>query len=187
MGDELKMNAGKQIVNAYMQGHPEAMDGVKRATYAYHLGHREAGAHFFSGSSKDSACRWCGQTREGVRWDWYGLPPTCQHRPKWADEGIEGAIAKEEAQFERVLERAKELASKVDLATLTGKELARIHHTYGVDPSMLEAALMMNGQTIPQSLHDAYQSAYSLHRSTGKRGLVREVIVAKTANDKAQP
>ena len=159
------------------------MDGVKRATYAYHMNPREPGAHYFAGAMRDAPCRWCGQTREGVRWDWYGKPPTCEARPKWADQSIESVIAREEAQFEKVLERAKKLASEIDVAKLTGEELARMHHTYGVDPSMLEAALMLEGRTLPQSLHDDYQRAYAEHRETGKRGLVREIIVAKTASD----
>jgi hypothetical protein len=126
-------------------------------------------------------CRWCGQTREGVRWDWYGKPPTCEVRPKWADESSESVIAREENLFEKVLDRAKKLAGKIDVAALTGEELARLHHTHGVDPSMLEVALMEDGRSLPQQLHDDYQRAYAEHRTTGKRGLVREIIVAKTA------
>lgn len=151
-----------------------------RANFAYHANHREAGAHYFSGSGRDAPCRWCGQTREGVRWDWYAKPPTCEARPKWADESIESVIAREEKLFEKVLERAKKLAVETNVAALTGRELARLHHTHGVDPSMLEVALMEEGLSLPQHLHDEYQHAYAEHRATGKRGLVREVIAAKT-------
>ena len=170
------------LVRQFFSENPERMDGVKRATYAYHMNHREPGAHYFAGAMRDAQCRWCGQTREGVRWDWYGKPPTCDARPKWADQSIESVIAREEAQFEKVLERAKKLAAEVDVAMLTGEELARMHHTYGVDPSMLEVALMECGRSLPQRLHDDYQAAYAAHRETGKRGLVREIIVAKTAD-----
>ena len=54
--------------------------------------------------------------------------------------------------------------------------------THGVDPSMLEVALIEDGGSLPQQLHDDYQRAYAEHRATGKRGLVREIIVAKTAD-----
>ena len=43
-----------------------------------------------------------------------------------------------------------------------------LHHTYGVDPSMLEVALMECGRSLPQRLHDDYQAAYAAHRETQK-------------------
>ena len=84
------------------------------------------------------------------------------------------------AQWTLMPGRAKDIAAETDVAKLTGEELARLHHTHGVDPSMLEAALMLDGRAIPQRLHDDYQRAYSAHRATGGRGFVREIIVAKT-------
>lgn len=174
-----KMHTDAETAAQYFSKNPAEMDGVRRATYAYHMNHREPGAHYFAGSMRYAPCRWCGQTREGVRWDWYGKLPTCEARPKWADESIEGVIAREEAQFEKVLEHAKRLASEIDVATLTGEELARLHHTYGVDPSMIEVALMEDGRSLTQQLHDDYQRAYAEHRETGKRGVKRQVLVAK--------
>lgn len=170
------------LVRQYFSDNPEQSDGVKRATFAYHMNHRQPNAHYFSGSWRDAPCRWCGQTREGVRWDWYGSPPECEARPKWADESIESVIDREEKLFEKVLDRAKKLASEINVDALTGEELSRLHHTHGVDPSMLEVALIEVGRSLPERLHDDYQSAYAEHRETGKRGLVREIIVAKTAS-----
>lgn len=158
---------------------PEHWDGVKRATYAYHRNHREPGAHYFLTVMCDAPCHWCGQTREGVRWDWYGKPPTCAARPKWADESIESVVAREERQFDKVLERATKLAESINMGALTGEELARMHHTHGIDPSMLECALLKTGRTLPQKLHDDYQAAYAAHRATGKRGFSPTVVVAK--------
>jgi hypothetical protein len=166
-------------IRQFLAEHPEHVDGVKRAALAYHSNHREAGAHYFEGSRREACCRWCGQTREGVRWDWYGQPPTCSARPKWADESIESVIAAEEKRFEQVREAAKKIAGQLDVISLTGEDLARIHHTHGVDPSMLEVELILDGRSLPQQLHDDYQTAYARHRATGKRGLVREIIVAK--------
>jgi hypothetical protein len=69
-------------------------------------------------------------------------------------------------------------------SVIAREELARLHHTNGIDPSMLECALIkLNKPTIPEQLHDDYQRVYTEHRATGKRGLVREIIVAKTADD----
>jgi hypothetical protein len=167
-------------VSRYFADHPDELEGVKRATYAYHLSHAEPQAHYFDGSWREAACRWCGQTREGVRWNWYNRPPICEARPKRADASIQSVIAREEEQFEKVFDRAKRLAATLDLSELTGDELAQLHHTYGVDPSMLEVALMERGRSLPQYLHDAYQTAYAAHRATGRRSLVREVLTAKT-------
>lgn len=165
------------LVRQFFSDHPEHMDGVKRATFAYHMNHREPGVHYFAGTMRDAPCRWCGQTREGVRWDWYGKPPTCEARPKWADESIESVIAREEKQFEKVLERAKKLATEIDVAKLTGEELAVLHHTHGVDPSMLEVALMEAGKPTPsQEAHDAYQSAMATERARSKAAQKKEVI-----------
>jgi len=165
------------IVRRFFSEHPEHMDGVKRATLAYHANHREAGAHYFAGSWREAPCRWCGQTREGVRWDWYGKPPTCEARPKWADESIDSVIAREEKLFEKVLDRAKKLASEIDVAALTGGELAILHHTHGVDPSMLEAALMLAGKPTPtQAAHDGYQTAMATERARSKAAQKKEII-----------
>lgn len=161
-----------------MADHPDAWDGVGRATYAYHKNHREAGAHYFLTAMRDASCQWCGRSREEVRHG--NEKPTCAARPKWADESIESVVAREEALFDKVLKRAKKLAATIDVSALTGAELARMHHTYGVDPSMLECALIEIGRTLPQQLHDDYQTAYAAHRETGARGFVPQVIVAKT-------
>jgi hypothetical protein len=48
---------------------------------------------------------------------------------------------------------------------------------------MLECALIEIGLTLPQQLHDDYQTAYAAHRETGARGFVPQVIVAKTQSN----
>lgn len=172
-----ELETDSAIVRRYMSEHPSAMEGVERATYAYHRTHREPGGHWFLTALKDCPCRWCGQTREGVRWDWYGQPPMCSKREMWADEAVENVILREELLFERVLERAKKLAAGIDVSSLTGETLATLHHTHGVDPSMLETAL---GRTIPEKIHDEYLQAYETHRTTGQRGFKPVTITAKS-------
>lgn len=165
---------------------PVAREHVKRATLAYHIDHfrHQAGAHHFprpfheTPEAREEQCLWCGRARWQVRWD--DLPPECAARPKSADETIHSVVAREEALFERVRERATKLAATLDVTTLTGAELARIHHTHGIDPSMLESAFMMTGRTFPD-LHAEYETEYAKHRATGAAGFKPEIIIAKTS------
>lgn len=167
-----------EIVQSYVRTHPECHGGIARATFAYHRNHREKNAHYFAGSWREAECRWCGRSREQVRWD--DSPPECAARPEWADQSIESVVAREEVLFAKVLERAKVLAVELDISQLTGASLATLHHTHGIDPSMLECALMELGRgSLPQNLHDEYQAAYEEHRETGKRGQKRVVVIAR--------
>jgi len=167
----------RDLIRSFFSEHPEHMDGVKRATFAYHAGHRDEGAHYFAGLGPEAPCRWCGQTREGVRWDWYGKPPTCEARPKWANESIESVIAREEKLFEKVLDRAKKLAAEIDVSALTGDSLAVLHHTHGVDPTMLEAALILAGKPTPtQAAHDEYQTVMLVERARSKASQKKQII-----------
>lgn len=165
-------------IQRFFQEHPEHWDGVKRASFAYHFHHRRPNAHYFAGSWREASCRWCGRTREDVRWE--DRDPECKNRPAWADQSVESIIASEEILFEKVLDRAKKIAAEIDTSTLDGEQLSYLHHTHGVDPSMLEVALMDLGKgSLPQRLHDEYQVAYQKHKETGKRGLVRPIVSAK--------
>lgn len=165
----------RAIIKQYFADNPADMEGVRRATFAYHLNHRDRDAHYFSGSWRTAECRWCDRTREEVRWD--GLPPQCTRRPQWADESIESVIAREEALFEKVLARARKLASEIDIASLTGESLAVLHHTHGVDPTMLETALMEAGKPpLAQECHDAYQRVMAVERARSKAAQQKIVI-----------
>lgn len=165
-----------------MVAHPEAWEPVKKATYAYHVGHfrLRAGAHDFAGSYREAECRWCGRSREMVRWD--DLAAECAARPESADQSIESVIVREEVLFARVFERAQSLAATINPATLDGAHLCYLHHTHGIDPSMLECALMDAGRgSIGAATMDDYEREYAKHRSTGAAGgLPKTVLVAKT-------
>lgn len=175
------MSRDREIVDGFLGRCPEARGEIARACYAYNKSHGERGAHYFDGAHREAACRWCGQTREGVRWDWYGAPPECRERPAHMDQPIGSIIAKEEALFERVVALAGRVAASLDVEAVTGEELARLHHTHGVDPSMLEVVLMAEGRSLPQEKHDDYQRAYAKHKETGRRGLVKPLIAGRTA------
>lgn len=96
------------------------------------------------------------------------------------DETVESVIVKESVAFAKIIDKAKVVASKLNISTLTGSELAEIHHTHGIDPTILESALMEIGRPIiPQILHDEYEVEYDKHRSSGAAGQKYIVIVAK--------
>src|ERR1035438_5779503 len=71
----------RQIAHGYFAAHPEARDEVMKAYYAYNVPHfrLDSKAHNFLTAMRESACHWCGRTREQVRWD--GQPPECAKRP----------------------------------------------------------------------------------------------------------
>lgn len=166
-------------INKYFEENFKDIIEIKRATYAYHLNHRESGAHYFCGSWREAECHWCGRSREFVR---HGEEsPECKNRPAWADESIESIIEKEEILFDKVFDLARKLAQELDISTLTGKKLSELHHTHGIDTSMLEIALIEINKKLPEYLHDDYHIAYNKHKETGKQGGVKkEIIVAKT-------
>ncbi len=167
-----------QVAEDYLKTHPEAWEGIKKATYAYHNPNLPT-AHVFYDKERTAPCELCGRTREDVRWD--ALPPQCAERKTVT---ITEVIAREEVRFDKVMVRAEKLAATLDVSTLTGEDLSTFHHTHGIDPSMLECALMEMGKSLPQHLHDEYGVAYAAHEATGKRGGVkREVVVAKTRED----
>ena len=150
----------REIVKKYLTNHPDGIDEIARAYYAYHATWMDSDAHSFTNSSPDSKCIWCGQTREGVRWNWYGLTPKCTRRPNEADTfvGIEDVLNNEETRFGKLLTKAEEIAKELDPSALTGEQLAIFHHTHGIDPSMLESALMIFDKgKISQELHGAYE------------------------------
>lgn len=87
---------------------------------------------------------------------------------------IKGVIRKEEQAYERMAARAKTLLSDETPTTLTGKRLAFIHQTHGIDPSMVETIVGV----LPESTHTAYAAEYHKHRLTGAARLKKAVILA---------
>jgi hypothetical protein len=169
----------KKIADSYFIDNPDKKSDVVKAYYAYHASHGEYGAHYFDGSKKVSACRFCNRMRENVRWD--DSIPTCLSRPSYMDTTIESVIKKEEELFSKVMTRATRIANDiVDINTITGEDLSYYHHTHGVDPSMLECAMLAIGKKLPEKLHEEYMVAYEAHSLTGKAGEKKVVLVAKT-------
>lgn len=164
---------------AYCEAHPEAKDIIIRAAYAYHMEPHELFSHNFSGQERNATCYLCGQSREGVRWNWYNKSPRCEGRSIKERPDICGIISTEEKKFSKTLERADKISASMDVNTVTGEELAVIHHTHGVPLSVLEDALSCEGKKLPFSVVADYEAAYGKFCAQGKNGLVRQIIVAK--------
>lgn len=168
----------QRLACEWMLTKPENVDLLAHAHYAYHANCREPFAHNFTNGQRGCKCVWCGRSRMDVRWE--DADPRCKNRPSYMDETVESVIVKESVAFAKIIDKAKVVASKLNISTLTGSELAEIHHTHGIDPTILESALMELGlPTIPQRLHDAYEVEYDKHRSSGAAGQKYIVIVAK--------
>jgi hypothetical protein len=123
----------RPVVLQYLEDHPEAMDSVTKAYLAYHLPHfrLDPRGHNFLNGSRDSACCWCGRTRDQVRHD--DLPAGCQNRPELPDiaETLHGEESAAYALMNRAEHDAQKLAAKMGM---NGKTLAILHHTYGHHP-----------------------------------------------------
>lgn len=165
--------SAKEIALEYCREHPEARASIIAA--GRRLEEKEtaqirAGLHRFTGSAPWARCIYCETPREAV------AAPECVKYRSPAD--IRAVIRKEESLFEKTLVRARKIAANLNFETVTGEELARIHHTHGVDPSMIEAAL---DRVLPERLAYEYAEAYERHKATGRSGQKREILVAKTA------
>lgn len=78
-------------------------------------------------------------------------------------------IKTEEKKYIKLFERNKEMIVKKysNINKLDGRILAKLHHTYGCDPTMVEDALNI---FLPEQLHSDYLREYEKHKLTGKHG-----------------
>ncbi len=167
-----------KIVINYLKEKPETWNDIRNASFAYQFlpGEHEK-AHQFFGQDREAKCLRCNRTREDVRWNWTSDNPECQN-PLVVD--IKSVVFKEEQLFEKLLVKAKIIAENLDYSKLSGEYLCTLHHTHGIDPSMLECALLdLNKQKISENIIDDYMKEYEKHRNTGKLGYKPTIIVAK--------
>ena len=171
--------ASRQIALKYFRENPEARDGVMKAYHAYNVPHfrLDLKAHNFPTALRESACQWCGRTREQVRWD--ELPPECQKRPPVPE--IEDVILGEERKAFALLARAeKEVPKLVTKLGMNGETLAVLHHTHGYDPETVASIV----DVPPQMLAD-YHAAMETERARSRAAQVKEVITVRTTDDVA--
>lgn len=159
-----------EIVLKYFREHPEMRDGVMKAYYAYNVSHFRCNpkAHNFGSALRESACRWCGRTREQVRWD--DLPPECARRPFVPE--IDDVIRGEEQKAFALLARAKKDVPKlVAKLGLSGETLARLHHTYGYDPETVAGIV-----DVPPKMLSDYHAEMETERARSRAAQMKEVI-----------
>lgn len=143
----------------YFTDHPEALDAVRKAYYAYHAPHPrlDSKAHFFDSDSRKSRCVWCDRSREQVRWDEF--QPECssrQHLPY-----IKETILTEENMFHALIEKGKDFIPKyIDKHGMSGQSLAILHHTHGYDPETVISVMEFDEREhLP-----GYEAAMAEHR-----------------------
>ena len=169
----------RQIAREYFAAHPETRDGVMKAYHAYNVPHfrLDPKAHNFPTLLRESACQWCGRTREQVRWD--ELPPECAKRPPVPE--IEDVILDEERKAFALLDRAeKEVPKLVAKLGMNGETLAVLHHTHGYDPETVASIV----DVPPQMLAD-YHAAMETERARSRAAQVKEIITVRTTEDVA--
>ena len=132
----------------YFAEHPDAMDEVRKATFAYHFNHIRVHpqAHNFSSVLPSAACRWCRRTREQVRWD--DLPPECGNRPE-LPEVAATVKAEEQKAWARVAAAEKEVPALI----AKGLTLADLHRTHGFDPDTVAAIVPVSREMWSQYEH----------------------------------
>ena len=133
----------------YFAEHPDAMDEVRKATFAYHFNHIRAHpeAHNFGSVLPSAACRWCGRTREQVRWD--DLPPECSDRPELPE--VAATIAAEERKAWARVAAAEE---EVPALIAKGLSLADLHRTHGFDPDTVATVSPVSAAMLAQYEQD---------------------------------
>jgi hypothetical protein len=165
----------RRLVEKYFEEHSDAKDEVVKAYFAYHAHHirDNPGAHNFAGPWRDCECRWCGRSRELVRWD--DLPAQCQKRPELPN--IVEVLGREVAMFEALLEKAKTHVPKI-IAKLgmSGETLAVLHHTHGYDPETVDGVV-----PVPPQIMVDYHAAMETERERSRTAIVREVIAVRAA------
>ncbi len=175
---EITPERAKEICMDYLETNPERWTGIMRATYAYQLQkHEEPDAHYFLSNNRECACQWCGQTREGVRWDWYSSPPQCQKRPPAPD--IAGVIHEEEVMFRLLMEKAEKWLKEVDVRTLTGEQLFRANSQNGFSWDMLVDFCTCDGRPLTPEQREGYGVALESERALSRSKIKKVILVAK--------
>jgi len=169
----------RQTLSEYFRDNTEARNGVMKAYHAYNVPHFRSHpkAHNFGSAMRESACRWCGRTRDQVRWD--ELPPECAKRPVVPE--IKDVILGEERKVFALLARAeKDVPKLVAKLGMNGETLAVLHHTHGYDPETVASIV----DVPPQMLAD-YHAAMETERARSRAAKVKEVITVRTTEEVA--
>lgn len=144
----------------------EALQGAKKAYFAYHADEREGGAHAYWRDGRFATCCWCGRQRFEVRHD--NLPAKCQERPDDWPPDVENVIrGEEEKAFELLEEAQDEIPEMVDCEPeeLDGARIAKLQHTHGYQPVTVESAL---GFEMSKQQRREYEDEMQRHREASR-------------------
>jgi hypothetical protein len=139
-----------------------ALAGAERAYFAYHAPPSRDGAHNFYHHARNAKCMWCRKQRFEVR---HGEGPVrCQERPDDFPYDIEEVIREEEEEYLSLIEGASEEIENLvdDPESMSGEEIAILHHTHGYPPSIVEGAMEIE---FSEDQMQGYQEAMDDHRS----------------------
>jgi hypothetical protein len=164
----------EQIVNHWFTQHPDDMDDVRRASFAYHKEYGEGSHRWPRGPEigyetifnrdpfehlRFDQCMSCGRTRWQVRHD-ISLPPECS---QWKFIDKEKTIFNEEEIFFDLIKKSEKTINKIiNKRGLNGETLSFLHHTYGIDIEVVEAHIELTDE-----LRKEYMIAWDNHCNTG--------------------
>ncbi len=166
-----------ETVKTYLSEHPEAVDSIEKAHYAWHAGsyQEELGNHHFSGVLRCSTCAFCGRSREEVRYD--DLPGKCQNIPINAYKDIQLTIHEEELLYFQLLERGEtEIPKLVEKHGLSAETLFLLRGTHGYDVEVVSSVL---GVDIDKDMVADYEALMDLERETCRKRQKKEIIEAQ--------
>ncbi len=172
--EEKQPSGPKESVITFLNEHPEAVDSIEKAHYAWHAGHYrvEVGNHHFSGALRCSKCAFCGRSREQVRYD--DLPGKCQSIPHDAHKDIALSIRDETLLYKRLLERGiTEIPKLVAKHGLSAETLFLLHGTHGYDVETVADTLDL---CIDKEMVKAYEALMDIERETCRKRRKKEII-----------
>ena len=161
----------RQIAEDYFAARPAARDEVTKAYHARIVVHRtdHPGAHWFAGFSPGSVCRWCGRTRDLVRYD--GLPAECASRPDDLPE-VASVLMDEESRAFALYDRARAIVpAMIARHGMSGETLAMLHGTHGIDPETVDSIC-----PVPAGMIAGYEAEREKDRARSRAAHKPEVI-----------
>lgn len=164
-----------QLAKKYFEEHPQEFEAGMRRVERYREARAKGWMHSFRRRAQpEEYCLYCGISislmvggdypfcREGwIGDELYGVRPD-----------IEKTIRDEEVAYLAKLTKWEERLPKMvpDPSKLGGGDLARLHHTHGIEPDLIEA---LCGYSYAEAVHEEYQQVFNQHKQTGKAGVFK--------------
>lgn len=194
---QVKPSSVTEIVNetalSYFRNNNDKNNLVKKATFAW-ANPGTCNAHFFEAShfEKDprvcspvfraDKCKWCGRTREEVRYD--ALPYYCEKVPDVIEHIKDTLFAEEEKTFKLIARAEKEVPKILQKMGMSGKTLMYMHETHGFVIEIVEALM-----DISKEVKAEYEIEYELaqNKSRADRQIKKKVVNASPSLEMQKP